>query len=270
MRQVGLGEQGARRGCLAAREELCARGGEPRQALRLPGNLVAAWAVQDMPLARQANGRRQERPPAQPSELAVCFVQPRDTPRHADREVTGQRGLPDVSRRIDVHVARRAGRRGLAEVERVDRAVVLPDHHESAASEVSGDGVHHREGECDGHRGVDRVAATTQNVHTDVARQWMRRHHHRMLGGDGPDALGERPVRRNQRATGHPSRRRSRGRVDSRNRDGRGEGAGDAGGDGDRLRHIDAAPARRHEQQAEPEGSAHAELCTLTRVRVNI
>src|SRR2546427_6865748 len=45
-----------------------------------------------------------------------------------------------------------------------------------------------------------------------------------------------------------------------RPRDDRGDGGGNDGGDGDRLRHLDAAAARRQHQETETEGSAHAEL----------
>src|SRR5256884_9914923 len=97
----------------------------------------------------------------------------------------------------------------------------------------------------------------------------MGRHDHGVLTGDGRDALAERPVGRNEPTTGWPPLDRgARGRVDSRGGDGRRNGVEDAGGQWDRLWRLDAAAARQH-QQAESEGSAHLELCTLTRVRVN-
>ena len=92
-----------------------------------------------------------------------------------------------------------------------------------------------------------------------------------MLTGDGLDALAEGPLGRDARATGRsPSRARAGGGIDSRERDGGEDGGGDARRDGDRFRRLEAPAARRQQGQAETEGSAHAELCTLTRVRVNV
>jgi len=53
--------------------------------------------------------------------------------------------------------------------------------------------VHHREREADRHGGVDRIASAPQNVHADVAREWMRSDHHGVLAGDGLDAQAEWP-----------------------------------------------------------------------------
>src|ERR1051325_10888317 len=79
-----------------------------------------------------------------------------------------------------------------------------------------------------------------------------------------------RQAGRNEGTTRRPLLHRGpRGGVDRRGRDGRRNGVEHAGGHGDRLRRLDAAAARQH-QQAENEGSAHLELCTLTRVRVNV
>ncbi len=97
--------------------------------------------------------------------------------------MTRERRFQDVPRRIDVHGARSARWRRLAEVERVDPSVVLPDHHESATTDVSRDWMDHRERERHGYGGVDRVAAAAQNIHADVARERMRCHHHGMLPG---------------------------------------------------------------------------------------
>ena len=121
------------------------------------------------------------------------LVQPRDASRDTDREVAGQGGLHDGACRVDVHVARCGGGRHLAEVERVDGPGVLPDHHESAASDVSGDGMDHRERERHGHGCVDGVAAAMQDVHTHFARERMRRHDHGALANHLADPLAERP-----------------------------------------------------------------------------
>src|SRR4029077_5904038 len=74
---------------------------------------------------------------------------------------------------------------------------------------------------------------------------------------------------RDARAPSRASQRGPRGTVDRRGGDGRRNGVEDAGGHGGRLRRLDAAATCRQQQQAETERSAHAELCTLTRVRVN-
>src|SRR5438094_921827 len=67
----------------------------------------------------------------------------------------------------------------------------------------------------------------------------MRRHHHGVLTGDRRDALSERPVGRNERTTRRPRLHRGpRGRVDSRERDGRRNGVEDAVGQ-DLARAID-------------------------------
>src|SRR2546426_9351655 len=56
-----------------------------------------------------------------------------------------------------------------------------------------------REPDPDRPGGVDRIAATPQNVHADVARERMRGDHHGMLAGDGLDAQAERPGGRDAR-----------------------------------------------------------------------
>jgi len=151
----------------------------------------------------------------------------------------------------------------------VDPSVVLPDHHESAATDVSRDWMDHCEREGHGHGGVDRVAAAAQNVHANIARERMRCYHHGMLAGDGPDALAQRPVGRDERGTGRPFLCTRPGRRLGRRLRG-GDEYGDVGRDGDRLRQLDAAAARHQHEQPENRESAHAELCTLTRVRVNV
>ena len=253
------------------REKLSARGGEPGEALGLPADLATAHAIERISLARQADRGRDQLAPRQVPELAVRLVQSGHAARHADGAVTREGRFQDVSRRIDVHVAPGGGRRRLAEVEGVHRAVVVSDDHEAAAPDVARDRVHHGEGERDRHGSVDCVAAAAQNVHADVARERMRGDHHGMRTSDGLDAQAEGPVGGDQRVTArHHAPRRLRGRVDSGGRDGRRDEGGDVGRDGDGLRQLDAATARRQQQQRETEVFAHAELCTLTRVRVNV
>ena len=76
-----------------------------------------------------------------------------------------------------------AGRR-LAVVERSHPAGRVTVDDEPAAADVAGLGEHHREGETDGHRGVDCVAAASEDVPTHLARERMGRHDHRVGSGD--------------------------------------------------------------------------------------
>ena len=267
--QLRLNECRARLWRFPIREKLSARGGEPGEPLGLPADLATAHAVQRISLVGETHGGRDQVLPRQVPELAVRFEQPRDRPRHTDREVARQGRLPHVPRRINVHGARGTGRRGLPKVEGAHHAVMRSDDHEPAPADVASDGVHHREREADRHGGVDRIAAAPQNVHADVAREWMRSDHHGVLAGDGFDAQAKRPGGRGARV---PSsrRRRTRGRALGGRRVDRRKWDKADRRDGDRLGRLDAAAARRQQQQAETHGSAHAELCTLTRVRVNV
>ena len=116
----------------------------------------------------------------QPPKPRVRLDQARDRARHAGGEVAGDAPLGGLAPRIEIHVAGRAAGRRLPVVERCDLAVAGADHHEAAAAEVAGLGVHHRQRESHRDGGVHRVAALAQDVPADLARDRAARHHHRL------------------------------------------------------------------------------------------
>jgi hypothetical protein len=137
---------------------------------------------------------------------------------HAGREVPRHAPVGRLAVGIEVHVARGARGRGLAVVERVHLPVAEPDHHESAAAEVAGLGMHHGEREANGHGRIDRVSPLAQDVPAHLARDAAARDHHRVGPLGHPGAPGERPIGRG-----------ARGRLR-----GAGRGGGAAGGRGQR------------------------------------
>ena len=84
----------------------------------------------------------------------------------------------------------------LAVVLREDGAVGEPHHHEAAAAQVAGLGVHDREGQTGGDRRVDRVAPGGEDVQADLRRIGVRGRDHALGGRDGFGVGRERPVRR--------------------------------------------------------------------------
>ena len=89
-----------------------------------------------------------------------------DGSRHADGKAGIARFRGDrLARLVEKDVARRIGRRGFAVVDG-DGFLLLGkiDEHEAAAAEVSRAWQCHGKGKADGDRGIDRVAAATENV----------------------------------------------------------------------------------------------------------
>ena len=260
--EVGLDEPGAGGRRLAIHQELGSRGGEAGESLRLAPDLTAARTVQWVAVARQLYRRCDQLLPGEVAEPAMRLEHPGDRARHADRTRAGERRLGRDAGRIDVHVAGRGRRCGLAEIEGAHGVAVHANHHEAAAADVAGHGVYHGQGERDGHRCIDCIATATQDVDAHVARQLMRADHNPVGALDRADALAERPGGGDERARCRWCGCGGRGGKSGRFRDG--------GSRGDCLRRLGAPRARAEEQQAENERSTHAELCTLTRVRVNV
>src|SRR5689334_23394637 len=98
---------------------------------------MTARAVEHVAVARQGDGGGEQLPPSQAAELTVRLEESCDAPRDTDGTLARERRRGRVAGRVDVHVAPRARGRRLAEVERADRAVVHPDDHEAAASDVA-------------------------------------------------------------------------------------------------------------------------------------
>ena len=111
-----------------------------------------------------------------------------------------------VARRVDVHVSGGGERSRFAEVERARAVVPHANDHEAAPPDVSRDRVDHRQGEPDRYGRVDRVPAAPEDVDSDLARQGMRRDHHRVPPRDGPDAPAEGPLGRLRAAAARSER----------------------------------------------------------------
>jgi hypothetical protein len=79
---------------------------------------------------------------------------------------------------VQVHVARGGLGRALAEIDERGASVGQAHQHEAPASDVSGRGVGHRQGEPHGHRGVDRVAAGAKNLDAGLGGVAFPRDHH--------------------------------------------------------------------------------------------
>ena len=91
---------------------------------------------------------------------------------------------------------RGGGRRGLAVIDG-DVLAALPgvDHHKPAAADVSRARIGHGQRESGGHRRIDRIAAAPEHVGADPCRDFLLRHHHAVLGGDGMNGIKRgRPV----------------------------------------------------------------------------
>jgi len=137
-----------------------------------------------------------------------------------------------VARLVDVHFRRRAARRLLAVVEGEPRVVGHPGDHEAAAADVTGRGVHDREGELGGDRRVHRVAAVPQDLEPGGRRE--------RIGGDHHAAVGQcrGPVRIEAPGVGkrHLARLRGVARLGGRPGAGRGKQRQGQPGDGGQAR----------------------------------
>ena len=184
----------------------------PSRASRMAGSITAANGSRPIP--------------------AMRLGQPGHGSGHAGGEMAGDAPIGRLAARVEIHVARGPGRRGLPVVERLHRAVAEADDHEAAAAEVARLGVHHRQGEANSDRGIHRVAALLQDVPADLARD---------AGCPTPPSPGRprRPAR--VRLNAQPAR-------DA----GRGAGAGGAGVG------PQARAASRHETERARRSQAHA------------
>ena len=90
----------------------------------------------------------------------------------------------DIAILVQVHVGG-SGKRGLfAEVDKGLAAIGQLDGHETAAAQVTGCGIHHRQRITDCNRSIDGVTAILEHIDADVSGQVLGRHDHAVLGGD--------------------------------------------------------------------------------------
>ena len=66
------------------------------------------------------------------------------------------------------------------------------DHHETAAADVAGARIGHGQRKAGGDRGIDRIAALSQNIGADLRRELFLRHHHAVFGRNGVNGVGFR------------------------------------------------------------------------------
>ena len=113
--------------------------------------------------------------------------QPGDGAGDADRQMGVERAVGDhLALLVEIHVAESLGRGHLAEVAGdVLAALGVMDDHEAAAADIAGVRQHHRQGEADGHRRIDRIAAAPEDVDADLGRQPVFGGHHPVLAADG-------------------------------------------------------------------------------------
>ena len=90
----------------------------------------------------------------------------------------GEAVLRRLTRRVEVHVARRCARCGLSKIERDCRSIGETNDHEAAASDIAGWRVRRRERETYGDCRIDRIAPAAQRRDADFGCE-------SLLGGDG-------------------------------------------------------------------------------------
>ena len=109
------------------------------------------------------------------------------------------------------HIARDRGGSSLAVIN-CDRLVARREihQHETAAADIAGLRMRHRERKADRHRGIDGIAAGFENFDTDMRRELLLARHHAVLRND----------RQETRRIGEDRRLRGRGGLGQRKRDG--------------------------------------------------
>jgi len=182
--QVGIAQDVARVRHPAVAEEDLARA--------LPGAEVIVFCREDArerladreALARERDGRCEQRATLHRAVVIQRIGQAGHGARDADRRRREQRLVDDhPALVVEIHVARRRRRRGLAEVDRdVLAGLAVVQDHEAAAADVARVGQRHRQRETDRHGRIDRVAALAQHVHADVRGQRTRRADHAVQG----------------------------------------------------------------------------------------
>ena len=180
----------------SARENILAEAGQRASRRAMPGKVSAMSSAMTKPSRASAiAGFEQIR---QREFAGAVFLQrqrqSRDGAGHADAE-RGIARLRDIGLAVgaEKHVARGRGRRGLAIVDGdVLVAIRRVDDHEAAAADVSGARIGHRHRKAGRDRGIDRIAATPQDIGADLRRDLLLRHHHAVFGGDGMNGIGGR------------------------------------------------------------------------------
>ena len=132
-----------------------------------------------------------------PRSLAVLLDRHLET-AHGAGDARRAPAFDAVSRQlalgIEIHVARRLGRRHLAEIDERRSAIGEPDQHEAAAAQVAREGMRRRHGEAHRDRRVDGVPALLQDRHADIDGLRFHRDRHavprahrlaRRIGRDG-------------------------------------------------------------------------------------
>ena len=70
------------------------------------------------------------------------------------------------------------------------------NHHEAAAADISGARIGHGHRKAGSDRGIDRIAALSQEVGADLRREFFLRDHHAVLGGNGMNGTAGLAARR--------------------------------------------------------------------------
>ena len=132
------------------------------------------------PLPGQPLGRLQHGGPILRPVLAECQCESADRSRDTRSPVSDQTVLGRSPLRIQVHVAMGGRRSPLAEIDERRPAVGKTNQHESAAPEVAGIRLRHRQSHSDGHGRIDCVPAVAQHLHAHRRRMPLGRDDHRL------------------------------------------------------------------------------------------
>ena len=174
-------------------------------------------------LFRQFDGRRHHAFPGHAAIMLKGIQQARNRSRHTGRSAAIARAVAvDVAGLIEEHIFRS---RGGCRFAVVDRGEFLSgserDQHETAAADVAGLRMRHRERKPGCYRRVHRVAARFQNINAHLRRNLFLRSHHSMLAYHGMEArVGSdegsgggviRPLRKKLRRRGNERQKRDRG-----------------------------------------------------------
>ena len=139
-------------------------------------------------LLRQLDRRLEQLRPRQAPMLPMHELQHAHRPGHADREPADDRLLELHGRavRVQEHVGRRRGRRGLAAVIGRERlALAVEGEQEPAAADAGGLRLHQRQHHLHGDRRIDRIAALAQDVEPGLRRQRIGGNDHLVGGMNG-------------------------------------------------------------------------------------
>ena len=93
-------------------------------------------------------------------------------------------GRQNVTFGVEIHIGRRGQRRFFPEIDEGRLAVMGTQQHKSAAAQITGNGMHHRQRKPCRHGSIDGVPARLENLHSGIGGQVMHAYHHAMLCAD--------------------------------------------------------------------------------------